>query len=181
MEFIAPGSDRAGLEFVYLAFRYQMKPATLSHNHTMCIHSVWPCSNSFTESINSHAWTCSHKYTTHCPARIGTNLSLLLSHTHTHTHSHCLFSPHRCFTASAPLALTLTYTQHTCVYKATAFSCFVSGQLGFGGQTQFLLSPRHTIHTSNTPRDHRRLEATQPPRPTCHRSSNTHRHTHKHI
>lgn len=48
---------------VYLVSRYQMKPATLSHNH-MCIPSVWPCSNSFVESINSHAWTCSHKYTT---------------------------------------------------------------------------------------------------------------------
>ena len=56
----------------------------LSLNH-ICIPSVWPCSNSFAESINSHAWTCSHKYTTHCQACIETNLSFLLSHRHKHT------------------------------------------------------------------------------------------------
>ena len=51
-----------------------MKPATLSHNH-MC--TLWVGS---AESTNSRAWTCSHKYTTHCPACIETNLAFLLSH-----------------------------------------------------------------------------------------------------
>lgn len=98
---------------VYLAFRYQMKPATLSHNH-MCIPSVWPCSNSFVESINSHAWTCSHKYTTHCPARIETNLSFLVSHRHTLTLS-VFSSPHHRW-LFLPLSLSLWHTHNIYVH-----------------------------------------------------------------
>ncbi len=41
-----------------------------------------------------------------------------------------------------------------CIFKATAFPCFVPGQLGFRGQTQILqptpLSPQRVIQTSST-------------------------------
>lgn len=58
-----PGS-RSGVPWlVYLAFRYRMKPATLSHKH-VCVPTVGACSISFVKAINSHAKTCSHDDTT---------------------------------------------------------------------------------------------------------------------
>lgn len=89
--------------FIWLPGMKPVKPATLSRNR-MCIPSVWPCSNGFVESINSHARTCSHKYTSLSPAHIETNLSFLLSHRQKHIFSllwpYCSLFP----------ALVLTYT-----------------------------------------------------------------------
>lgn len=120
---------------VYLDFRYQMKPTTLPYNH-MCIPSVWLCSNSFAESINSRESTCSHKYTTHCPAGIKS----LFCFSQTQTRIFFFFATWLYFSAS----LTLTHT-------APAFPCFVPGQLRFRSQTQILLRVIQSSSTQGPP------------------------------
>lgn len=158
--------------FIWLPGMKPVKPATLSHNR-MCIPSVWPCSNGFVESINSHARTCSHKYTSLCPAHIETNLSFLLSHRQKHIFS--LLCPY----CSLFPALVLTYT-HIEIFCIPILCPWA--HLAFKGQTDLLSDPpsphlQYVIQTSSTqwPPWGRGYTTT---RPNCHPLiKQAHKHT----
>lgn len=81
VNFAAWGSDL----FVWLPGIKWKPQHSLTIIPQLWMSSLWPCTNSFAESINSRAWTCSHKYTTQCPAFRESSLCFLLSHKQTHT------------------------------------------------------------------------------------------------
>ncbi len=144
-----------------------MKPATLSHNH-MCIPSACPCCNSFIESINSRAWTYSHKYATHCPAHIEANLLLQLSHRHTLTASsfrHC------------SILHTFMQTQSCCAPKLCVPSAHPRGQ------TQSLLSsvPSACNSDQQHPGTTRGSRLHDHPNQHVILPANTHTHTHRRL